>query len=85
MRINSCVSSWSRIWLLKSSKSWPLLVTSASSASMLGNLYLLADRIQALDDVGVDVNAVILGALHQQGLIDQIAKQVLCPSPRLPR
>ncbi len=37
----------------------------------------MADGVQPLDDVGVDVNAVILGALREQGLIDQIAKQVL--------
>jgi hypothetical protein len=44
---------------------------------MSGNLFWMADRVQALDDVGVDVDAVILGALHEQGLIDQIAQQVL--------
>ena len=42
-----------------------------------GQFVLLADRIQSLDDIGIDVDAVILGALHEQGLIDQIAKQIL--------
>ena len=38
---------------------------------------LLADCVQAFDDVGVDGESIILGALCEQGLVDQIAQQVL--------
>src|SRR6202022_202437 len=39
LRMTSCVSNWFLIWLLKSSKSCPDLVTSFSRVSMSGNLY----------------------------------------------
>ena len=37
----------------------------------------MADLVQPLDHLGVHVDAHVLGALHQQRIVDQVAQQIL--------
>ena len=77
MRINSCVSKLVANLALEVLEILAALGDLRLQRFHGGHFVLLADGVQPLDDLGVDVNAIILGALHEQGLIDQIAKQVL--------
>jgi hypothetical protein len=44
---------------------------------MLAHFVLDADLVESLDYVGLDANGHVFAALHQQGLVDQVAQGVL--------
>ena len=65
-----------RMLFLKSSQLMPWAETAFSRSSMLVEIVLDANLIETLDHVGLDADAHIFAALHEQGLVDQIAQGV---------